>query len=286
MRGSRWGGKLGVTVHEATGAIRRYAALVPATRVSFSTTSANVSLGDASVTVLPDGRYDIRGKASAERGGAPLAFHLVVAPAPRAYFPGAALDESDFASGYVVPALRASASGSVCEGASCTQYDNAQSYHDHNWGVWRGVTWDWGASRAGTYTILYGRVIAPDSLGDTPPLLVYLVDSLGFRAVFRPRDIAYTDDRTITVGGARVRVPSRAVLSDVRGDDTLRLTLDIQSAMGTDQRTSVASRGNRAGSSVMPHPYFIQMKGIATITGRVGGAPLSGSGTGFFETYR
>jgi hypothetical protein len=33
-------------------------------------------------------------------------------------------------------------------------------------------------------------------------------------------------------------------------------------------------------------PYFIQMKGLATISGRVGGVPIDGRGAGFFETYR
>ena len=75
----------------------------------------------------------------------------------RAYFPGANLT-SGVLSGYVVPALRADASGSICVAAQCTRYDGVQSYHDHNWGVWRGVTWQWGAARAGSYTFVYGRV--------------------------------------------------------------------------------------------------------------------------------
>lgn len=33
-------------------------------------------------------------------------------------------------------------------------------------------------------------------------------------------------------------------------------------------------------------PYFIQMKGIARLTGRIGGRVVTGEGTGFFETYR
>jgi hypothetical protein len=159
-----------------------------------------------------------------------------------------------------------------------------QSYHDHNWGVWRGVTWDWGASRAGSYTILYGRVNPPDSSASTTPFFVYLVDSLGFRAVFRPRVIAYTDATTILVNGTPVRVPSTAEFADVRGDDTLRVHLDIESAMGTDTRAGLVERGDR--TRAVRRPYFIQMKGRATISGRVGGAPVAGTGSGFFETYR
>ena len=80
-----------------------------------------------------------------------ISIDLVIHPAPRAYFPGASLGDDDFVSGYTVPALRANATGSICIGAACERYDAAQAYHDHNWGVWRGVTWDWGASRAGPY---------------------------------------------------------------------------------------------------------------------------------------
>ncbi|MEO9226864.1 MAG: hypothetical protein ABI328_10850, partial [Gemmatimonadaceae bacterium] len=201
-------------------------------------------------------------------------------------FPGASLGGSDLVSGYVVAALRANATGSVCEGAHCTQYDAAQSYHDHNWGIWRGVTWDWGASRAGEYTMLYGRVIPPDSVASTPPVFLYLVDSLGFRAVFRPRDILYTDTRTIVVNGKRVSVPTMAEFADARGDDTIRVHLDVQSAMGTDTRSPLAERGKETTSGIDKRPYFIQMKGAATLSGRVGGAVLRGTGTGFFETYR
>lgn len=286
-RGSRWGGRLTITVHDASGAIRRYATLVPAPLVRFSTSNANLELGSASVVVLPDGRYELNGAAAREDGSGPaLSLHLFVQPAPRAYFPGASLGGSDLVSGYVVPGLRADASGSICEGNTCTQYDRTQSYHDHNWGIWRGVTWDWGASRAGPYTILYGRVIPPDSVASAPPLFVYLVDSLGFRAVFRPREIRYTDGQTITVNGKPVRVPTIAEFADARGDDTLRVRLDIQSALGTDTRSPRVERGKETSTPFDARPYFIQMKGTATVAGRIGGESIRGNGTGFFETYR
>ena len=193
-------------------------------------------------------------------------------------------------SGYTVPGLRASATGDICVDEKCERYDGAQSYHDHNWGVWRGVTWDWGAARAGSYTLLYGRVLGPDRQNRQAPLLVYLVDSLGFRAVFRPARVLYDDGRKITVDGSTVRVPSRAVFADAHGGDTLRVELQIEDAIGTDTRRqslgSSEERGDPTGSMSVAHPYFIQMKGTMRISGRVGGAPIQGAGTGFFETYR
>ncbi|HMI43122.1 MAG TPA: hypothetical protein VK516_05825, partial [Gemmatimonadaceae bacterium] len=294
VTGTKWGGKLGITLREQGGATRRFGATVDRSRVRFSTSDANLVFGDSRVTVLPDGDYEVRAAAREETGGGSsgagkIEINLRVHPAPHAYFPGVAMGSGGFVSGYTVPALRASASGTLCVDGTCEQLTDAQSYHDHNWGVWRGVTWDWGASRAGQYTFLYGRVYPPDSTASVPPVLIYLIDSLGFRTVFRPELISYEDGRTINSGRTTLRVPSRATFSDVRGDDTLRVDIEIEDAIATDTRPQRVLREGERGDplgSEKAHPFFIQMKGSARISGRLDGAPLSGTGTGFFETYR
>ncbi|MEO8909746.1 MAG: ABC transporter permease [Gemmatimonadaceae bacterium] len=283
VTGNKWGGRLGITVREENGTTRRFGTTLDRSRIRFSTSDANLVFGDSHVTVLPSGDYDVRARAS----GIDIA--LTVHPAPQAYFPGVAMGTGGFVSGYTVPALRASASGTLCVDGKCEQLADAQSYHDHNWGVWRGVTWDWGASRAGQYTFLYGRVYPPDTSASVPPVLVYLIDSLGFRAVFRPKAISYEDARTIRSGSATLRVPSRATIFDVRGDDTLRIDLTIEDAIATDTRLRAKAtegvRGDPLGTE-KAKPYFIQMKGTARISGRLDGASLTGTGIGFFETYR
>ena len=168
----------------------------------------------------------------------------------------------------------------------CDRYDRAQSYKDHNWGVWRGVTWEWGAARAGEYTLLYGRVQPPDSVSSEQPLFVYLVASSGFLAVFRPREIRYVDARSTVVGGRTIRTPAKAEMVDVRGSDTLRLQLRIEDASASDTRTAMVERGDALAARRLTRPYFVQMKGTATIGGRIRGTPLAGTGAGFFETYR
>lgn len=287
-RGHDWGGRLAITVRDQGRRTRRFAAQVPAAAVRFSTTTPDLSIGASRVTLRPDGRYALQARAREEHGSAVLTLDLVVTPAPRAAFPGATLASGPFTSGYAVPALRATADGRVCIDASCERYTGAAAYHDHNWGVWRGVHWEWGATRAGAYTILYGRVVPPERAASPPPLFVYVVDSLGFRALFRPHDIRYVDGRTIVVGGHRVRVPSSAVMRDARGADTLQLAITIDDAIGTDTRGPLVERGDaeRAHAAYARTPYFIQMKGHVTLSGRVEGSPMSGSGIGFFETYR
>jgi hypothetical protein len=272
----KWGGSLTITLREEEKESRKFESLVPRQRVQFSTTVADLRIAESRVSVLPNGDYRVIATARGAAGKVDV--DLVVHPSPRAYFPGASIGTEGFVSGYTVPALRANATGSICVESSCERFESAQAYHDHNWGVWRGVTWDWGASRAGDYTILYGRVIAPDARREQP-LFVYLIDSLGFRAVMRPATITYEDGRTTQVGARKIRVPSRAVFADVRGADTLRVELSIEDAIATEMRQA-------PGLPQFGGPYFIQMKGITTLSGRIGGERISGRGTGFFETYR
>lgn len=282
----RWGGQVLVTLHEQGRPARRYASVFAPPLVRFSTTDADVRIGESTVHVLADGRYAVHARAAAADGGPPVDVQLTVTPAPHAYFPGAALTSGEVVSGYVVPALRADASGRICVGARCEVLSGVQSYHDHNWGVWRGVTWEWGSARAGSYSILYGRVQPPDSAAASQPLFLFVVDSLGFAGLFRPREIQYSDSRLTRVGATSVRTPARAVMFDARGDDTLRVELAIDDAAATDTRAPGAARGDASPLRAAARPYFIQMKGIASLSGRIGGRPVHGVGPGFFETYR
>ena len=282
-----WGGQVLVTLHEQGGASRRFVAAVPASAVRFSTTRADLTMGESSVHVLPDGRYAVHAVAREENGSGRAEVTLTVTPTPGAYFPGAALSSGEVVSGYVVPALRADADGTICVrggGASlgCEQLRGVQAYHDHNWGVWRGVSWEWGAARAGPFAILYGRVEPPDSVAASQPLFVYVVDSLGFLRVFRPRAIAYDDGPTVK----GVRVPRSAELFDARGDDTLRVSLSIEDATVTDTRRPLIERGDYMNARRIARPFFIQMKGRARLAGRIAGHVIRAEGYGFFETYR
>ncbi len=39
-------------------------------------------------------------------------------------------------------------------------------YHDHNWGFWEGVSWQWGQVQHGDLSFLYGRVFPPREAAD------------------------------------------------------------------------------------------------------------------------
>lgn len=284
VTGDDWGGLVSMTRREQGGATTRFTRTHDASRVAFSLSSPDLQMGESQVRLLDDGRYRVVASARGEDGTL-ATVDVVVTPAPGAYFPGATLASGEFTSGYTVPALRASASGRLCAGAACEVVSDAQAYHDHNWGVWRGVTWEWGAARAGPLTFLYGRVHPPDTLATRPPLFLYVVDSLGFAGIYRPPRIEYEDARTILVNGRRLRVPARATMADARGGDTVIVELTIDDAIGSDTRLPMDERGDpQAGA--LPTPYFIQMKGRARVHGVIAGRRVDVSGTGFFETYR
>ncbi len=282
----KWGGRVLVTLHGDGVRERRFVGEAHPSTVVFSTARADLQIGESTVRLLPDGQYAVRAHAL-EVGGSRRA-----RPGSRdqanstRVFPR----RVDRVRRLCVWLYRASSPrermGTPVRGGRCETFDGTQAYHDHNWGVWRGVTWEWGAARVGRYGILYGRVQPPDSLGASAPLFVYLVDTLGFRAVFRPERVLYDDSRVIHVGQRALRVPARMLLSDVRGSDTLRLEVTVDDAAATDMRRPSTERGSADESRGLAHPYFIQMKGDARLTGRAGDAPIDGDGTGFFETYR
>ena len=93
-------------------------------------------------------------------------------------------------------------------------------------------------------------------------------------------------DRFELLFPAKARPLAEVVMADIRGDDTLRVELEIEDATVTDTRRPLVERGETLAARALARTYFLQMKGTARISGRVAGARVSGEGAGFFETYR
>jgi hypothetical protein len=276
-RPAGWGGRVLVTHRRADGRYERFTAEAPARAVRFDTARADLTIGPSTVRQR-DGVYRLDARA-AGKGGA-LRLELQLRPVPNRYFPPVELREDEFLSGYVVPALAASAGGTICVGGRCTRVREAPAYHDHNWGVWRDVTWEWGAARGGTLSLLYGGVYGPEratvtaaGTAATSPFFLALVDSLGVRQVLRFGRVAYEGEQP-AAGAPGASAPRRFTLVGTRGDDSVRLTVDVEHALATEMSASSFRR------------LFFQMRGRFELRGRVGGAEVSDTGRGFFETYR
>jgi hypothetical protein len=254
----RWGGRVLMTVRGRDGAHRSLTSDVDGALVRFDTASADLRIGGTGSVTQADGVYRVVAEAGGER------VELEIRPAPGRYFPPADLGGSALVSGYVVPALFAEATGTVCLPA-CERVSGAQAYHDHNWGVWRNVSWEWGAASSPRLSLLYGVVRGEDTTAAAAPrgVFAYLVDERGVRGLYRPSPIRV--EETQVVEG--VRVPRRLSFEDSRRG--FRVEIEVQSAHVSDMR-----RERRR--------WFVQMRGVATVA-TAGAAPERLPG--FFETY-
>ena len=253
-----WGGRVLLTVREADGTHRSLTRDFADTAVRFDTASPDLRFGQDAWVRLDGGVYHVVAGAGDAR------VDLRFTPAPRRYFPPTDLGGTALVSGYVAPALFARAEGTVCT-PRCEAVDAAQGYHDHNWGVWRDVSWEWGAASDDNLSLLYGVVRGEETA--TQGLFAYLVDGRGVRAVLRPGPLRYTRMQTVQTDGGAVRVPRQMQWEDRRAG--VRVTIDVQAAHVTDT-------GGRT------RPLFVQMRGTARVEQR-GREPETLSG--FFETY-
>jgi hypothetical protein len=270
----QWGGRLLITHRQPDGRYERHMVPVRSSRVAFDTARADLTLGESSVRQT-NGTYRLQ--ASVRRPGGMIRMDVTVSPASNRYFPPVQLQDEDFVSGYVVPALAASASGSICIGSRCTRLTRVPAYHDHNWGVWRDVTWEWGAASGSRLSFIYGGVYRPrrspgsESSSITSPFFLALLDSLGVKQVLRFDRVRYAEIPASRPGLARY--PGSFGIVATRETDTLRLDVRVLDALATDRPTGL---GRRA---------FLQMRGEFHLNGRVLGQTVADSGNGFFETY-
>ena len=254
----RWGGRVLLTIRSADGTHRSITLDRPDREVRFDTLSPDLSIGSAASVELVDGVYRIRAVLPGAR------VDLRIRPVPRRYFPPTELGGAELLSGYVAPALLATAEGEVCL-PGCTSISGARAYHDHNWGVWRDVSWEWGSASDEELSLLYGVVRGQEPANQ--PLFAYLVDGDGLRGLFRPALPSFPETELRVVGGNVLRIPTVIEFADARRGLSVRIEVDA--AHVTD-----LERPNRR--------FFVQMRGRATVS-QLGYAPRTLDG--FFETY-
>ena len=270
-----WGGQVLLTRRSPEGRYERYSAMVPSSGIELDTSGADLTIGQSSVRQR-NGTYQLRARAAGERGSVSIDVRLI--PAPNRYFPPVELRDDAFLSGYVVPALSARASGRIGVNHRCRELADAPGYHDHNWGTWRNVTWEWGTGRGRRLNLLYGGVYGPDSDREAggsaanSPFFISLVDSLGVKQVLRFSEIAYEGAQPVA-GSSRARGPTAFSLGAIRDADSVRLRVRVVDALATEMSAGEFRR------------VFLQMRGRFTLTGIVAGEAVVDSGMGFFETY-
>jgi hypothetical protein len=143
-------------------------------------------------------------------------------------------------------------------------------YHDHNWGFWKGVSWQWGQAQQGDLSVIYGRVFPPPEAAD-PERIPGFVGALG-----PDGPIGYSTDVRITETNDDNGQP-RTINVSARGTAlTLDLRFDVAATVTTRMTQGALANGVN----------FLQMRGQYTVTGRTGSRDIAFSAPGAAETFR
>ncbi|HJZ72889.1 MAG TPA: hypothetical protein VKE51_14185 [Vicinamibacterales bacterium] len=228
-----------------------------------------------SVRLGTDGRYRIVLALAADGQPNPspgLSGEVVLTPAAGRSIPPATIRGArGWLSGYVVPVLSGAFTGTLRMGPEEIDVNGMAGYHDHNWGYWEGVRWQWGQVTSGATSIIYGRVFPPADVADPArvPGVLAVIGADG--------PIAFSTDVAIREDEEHGRPRTLTIESrDRRLEMTLRLevTESVQTAMALTRDAS--------GSTMT----FLQLGGVYQVTGRAAGTEINFSARGSAETFR
>ena len=173
-------------------------------------------------------------------------------------------------SGYVVPVMSGTLDGALSVNGAPLSFANGTGYHDHNWGFWKGVSWQWGQVQQGDVSFLYGRVFPPPDAAD-PERIPGFIGALGPDG---PLGYA-TDVRILEQNDAQGQ--PRSIIVTGRGPSlNLRLQFDVGSVVTTRMEQGPLANGIN----------FLQMRGAYRVSGRAGGRDLNFTAPGSAETFR
>ncbi len=172
--------------------------------------------------------------------------------------------------GYVVPVMSGNLDGMLDVSGERISFVDGAGYHDHNWGFWRGVSWQWGQAQQGELSLIYGRVFPPPDAAD-PDRIPGFMGALGpdgplgyaTNVTIDELNNANGQPRTITVTG-------RSRLLDVR------MQFDVGSVVMTRMTQGALATGLS----------FLQMRGQYTVTGHAGEREINFVAQGSAETFR
>ena len=146
------------------------------------------------------------------------------------------------------------------------------AYHDHNWGVWRNVTWEWGTGQGTTQALLYGGVRGGSSNTGSAPFFLAWLDRDGVAQVYRFSAVERIGHRPIP-GEPGWFAPDSLRIVAVRAGDTLRVTATVRDVAASSSAAAGADR------------RFLQMRARWVARGSAAGRVVADSGMGFFETW-
>jgi hypothetical protein len=216
--------------------------------------------------------YRIRIDLPAESGGSRATGEIVVRAVPgRSLPPFSMRGAGGWVSGYVVPVMSGGLDGTITAGGEPIDLSGGVGYHDHNWGFWEGVRWQWGQVLGSGLSFVYGRVYPPADAADATRVPGFLI------AIGPEGPVGYATDVTIDETNRESSTEPRRIV--VRGlSDSLTLTLDI----AVDQVTATRTGRGGFGSGM----DFLQLRATYRVTGRAGSHDVDFTAPGSAETFR
>ena len=194
----------------------------------------------------------------------------VAADAGRSVPPLAIRGAAGWISGYTVPVLSGRTKGTLDVSGTRVALDGF-GYHDHNWGFWRDVTWQWGQVAHDGLSFLYGRVFPPLAAADPARVPGFLVVMGPDGPLGTASEVTFTHEDDASGRPRVIRVAARGPGVD------LLLRLDVEQAVGT----------RMGGPMAQSRPLtFLQMRARYHVTGTAAGRTLDFRATGAAETFR
>ena len=249
------------------GHVKNYASRAEVDEQSAIDRAPNLDIGQNQVRL--DGlQYHISLRLRAEDDGSELDGTLTLNPdAGRSLPPLVIRGARGWLSGYVVPVLSGRMSGAITLGRETISLEGASGYHDHNWGFWRDVRWQWGQVADGDLSLVYGRVFPPADVADADrmPGFLGVLDRQGLIGV--ATNVSIAEERT---AGAPTGINVTA-----RGN-----AIDLHLTFAVD-RTVRTGRTMSGGAT-----DFLQLGGTYRVEGRVGGRSINFTARGAAETFQ
>jgi hypothetical protein len=172
--------------------------------------------------------------------------------------------------GYVVPVMSGKLEGMLSIDGSPVSLAGGTGYHDHNWGFWKGVSWQWGQAQQGDLSLIYGRVFPPREAAD-PDTIPGFVGALG-----PDGPLGYSTDVRISETNDERGQPRQIHVTAHSSSLEIDFTFDVASSVTT--RMTNGPLGNGVD--------FLQLRGQYSVRGRAGDRKIQFIAPGSAETFR
>jgi len=204
---------------------KRYSADYPASRESLPLQMVDYCAGTNRIRFVKD-HYEIH---LHFQNPVPVRGTLLYYPAPGLYFPPTYLArKKDFESGYVIPAIRGKYEGNIQIGTTTYDFHEINGYHDHNWGIWQKIAWNWGHAFSRTFSIFFGEIYLENN---SKGLFAGVYDSKGFVTLFRPGSIHFSNYENGVPRTLKMSADKRFTSMDLEGITKRYITTPLEGSL-------------------------------------------------------